>query len=82
MLSCIGVFITPWTVTHEDAFSMEFSRQEYWNLLPFPTQGDLPDPGIKPRYLSRILTVETFGKPQNTYINISLINVGFIAKMF
>ena len=30
--------------------SMEFSRQEYWSELPFPTPGDLPDPGIKPRY--------------------------------
>ena len=35
---------TPWTV----APSMEFSRQEYWSLLPFPPPGDLPNPGIKP----------------------------------
>ena len=28
---------------------MEFSRQEYWNGLPFPSPGDLPNPGIEPR---------------------------------
>ena len=38
-----------WTVAHQAPLSMEFSRQEYWNGLPFPSPGDLPDPGIKPR---------------------------------
>ena len=32
--------------------SMEFSRQDYWRGLPFPSLGDLPDPGIKPRFPS------------------------------
>ena len=32
--------------------SMEFSRQEYWNELPFPTPGNLPNPGIKPTFLA------------------------------
>ena len=36
------------TVTHWSPLSMEFSRQEYWSGLPFPSPGDLPDPGIKP----------------------------------
>ena len=40
---------TPCTETLQVPLSMEFSRQEYWNGLPFPTPGDLPDPGIKPR---------------------------------
>ena len=31
---------------------MGFSRQEYWSGLPFPSPGDLPDPGIKPLYLT------------------------------
>ena len=35
-------------VAHQAPLSMEFSRQEYWSGLPFPTPGDLPDPGIKP----------------------------------
>ena len=37
-----------WTVAHQDPPSMEFSRQEYWGGLPFPSPGDLPDTGIKP----------------------------------
>ena len=38
---------TPWTVTPQTPLSMEFSRQEYWSRLPFPTPGDLPNPGIE-----------------------------------
>ena len=37
----------PWTVVCQDPLSMEFSRQEYWNGLPFPSPGDLPNPGIE-----------------------------------
>ena len=37
----------PWTVTHQAPPSMEFSSQEYWSGLPFPSPGDLPDPGIE-----------------------------------
>ena len=44
-------FSAPWTVAHQAPLSMEFSRQEYWSGLPFPSPGDLPDPGIKPRDL-------------------------------
>ena len=39
---------TLWTVAHQAPLSMEFSRQEYWSGLPFPSPGDLPDPGIEP----------------------------------
>ena len=41
------LFVSPWTVAHQAPLSMGFSRQEYWNGLPFPSPGDLPDPGIK-----------------------------------
>ena len=41
-------FANLWTVAHQFPLSMEFSRQEYWSGLPFPSPGDLPDPGIKP----------------------------------
>jgi len=41
--------VTPWTVAHQASLSTGFSRQEYWSGLPFPSPGDLPDPGIKPR---------------------------------
>ena len=40
---------TPCTVAHQAPPSMEFSRQEYWSGLPFPSPGDLLDPGIEPR---------------------------------
>ena len=51
--SVVSNSVTPWTVVHQVPleFSMEFSRQEYWNGLPFPSPGDLPYPGIKPRFL-------------------------------
>ena len=48
-LSCVRLFVTPWTVAYKAPLSMEFSRQEYWSGLPFPSPGDLPDPGIKPK---------------------------------
>ena len=45
---CVQLFATPWTVAHQAPPSMGFSRQEYWSGLPFPSPGDLPDPGIEP----------------------------------
>ena len=39
---------TPWPVARQAPLSMEFSRQEFWSGLPFPSPGDLPDPGVKP----------------------------------
>ena len=47
-LNCGLLFATPWTVAYQAPPSMGFSRQKYWSGLPFPTPGDLPDPGIKP----------------------------------
>ena len=41
-------FATPWTVASLALLSMEFPRQEHWSRLPFPSPGDLPDPGIEP----------------------------------
>ena len=40
---------TPWTIAYQASPSMVFSKQEYWSGLPFPSPGDLPNPGIKPR---------------------------------
>jgi len=39
--------VTPWTVAYEVPPSMEFSRQEYWTELPFPSPGDLTNPGLE-----------------------------------
>ena len=47
LISCVQFFQTPWTVAHQAPLSVEFSRQEYWSGLPFPSSGDLPDPGVK-----------------------------------
>ena len=46
--SRVRLFATLWTVAHQSSLSMGFSRQEYWNGLPWPPPGDLPDPGIEP----------------------------------
>ena len=48
-LSRVRLFVTPWTLAHQAPPSMGFSGQEYWSGLPFPSPGDLPDPGIEPR---------------------------------
>ena len=39
---------TPWAIAYKAPLSMEFSRQEYWSRLPFPSPGDLPKPWIEP----------------------------------
>ena len=48
-LSRIRLFATPWTVAYQAPPFMGFSRQECWSELPFPSPGDLSDPGIEPR---------------------------------
>ena len=67
LLNRVQLFMTPWTVGHHVPLSMGFSRQEYWSGLPFPSPGDLPNPGIEPR--SPALQVDSLpselpGKPK------------------
>ena len=65
---CPSVFITLCTVVHLTSLSMGFPRQEHWIGLPFPSLGNLPDPGIKPASLTFIggfFTTEPPGSPQN-----------------
>ena len=45
--SVVSDFASPWTVAHQAPLSMEFSRQEYWSGLPFPSPGHLSDSGIE-----------------------------------
>ena len=47
-LSHVRLCATQWTVADQGPLAMDFSRQEYWSGLPFPSPGDLPDPGIEP----------------------------------
>ena len=52
VLNCVWLFAALWTIAHQAPLSMEFSRQEYWSGVPFPSLGDLLDPGIKPLSLA------------------------------
>ena len=69
MLSCSVMsdfFVTPWTVSCQVPLSLGFPRQEYWSELPFPSPGDLPNPGIEPMspaLAGRFFTSEPPGKP-------------------
>ena len=47
LLSCVWLFVTPWTVALQAPLSIGLSWQKYWNGLPFPPLGDLPDSGIE-----------------------------------
>ena len=61
-----NTFATSWTVGRPTPLSMGFPRQKYWSELPFPSPGDLPDPGIEsesPALAGRFLTTEPPGKP-------------------
>ena len=63
-LSRVWLFVTAWTIQ-----SMEFSRPEYWSGKPFPSPGDLPNPGIElrsPALQTHSLPTEPQGKPKNT----------------
>ena len=74
-LSCVQIFGTPWTVAYQAPQFMEFSRQEYWTGLPFPSPGDLPNPGIEPTspaLQAGALRPEPPGKPVRT--KLGLIN--------
>ena len=65
LLSRVRLFVTPWTVAYQAPLSRGFSRQEYWSGLPFPSPGDLPNPGIEPRspaLEADALTSEPLGK--------------------
>ena len=58
MLSRVRLFVTTWTVACQAPLPVEFSRQEYWSRWPFPTPGDLPNPGMEPTsnpWLSHLL---------------------------
>ena len=58
----------PWTIDFQGPLSIESSKQEYWNELPYLSPGDLSDPGIKPKspaLTGRFFITEPPGKPEN-----------------
>ena len=74
-LSRVQLFATLWTVAYQASPSMRFSRQEYWSGLPFPSPGDLPNPGIEPgspALQANTVTSEPPGKPYYTFIRETL----------
>ena len=71
LFSPVRLFATPWTVAHQAALSMGFSRQEYWSRLPCPPLGNLPNPGMEPRspaWQVDSLPSEPPGKPLDTML--------------
>ena len=82
-LSCVWLFVNPsfmnpWTVTYQAPLSMEFFSQECWSGLPFPSPGDLPDPGIEPG--SPSLRADTLpskppGKPPHLHISLGILQI-------
>ena len=74
--SCVRLFASPWTIQ-----SMEFSRPEYWSRQPFPSPGDLPNPGIEPR--SPALWVDSLpGEPQGNPKNIGVSSLSLLQWLF
>ena len=71
--SCLTL-ATSWTITHQAPLSMGYPRQEYWIGFPFPSPGDLPDPGIEPAspvspaLKADSLPAEPLGKSSPTHI--------------
>ena len=77
-LSRASLFATPWTIAHQTPLSIEFSRQEYWSGLPFPSPRDLPHLGIKPTspMLAEVLySCTTWEAPQTSYCSINKLNL-------
>ena len=60
LLSYIQLFEALWILACQTPLPMEFSRQEYWRGVPFPTAGDLPNPGIKPTSLVSLALAGVF----------------------
>ena len=90
LLSCVWLFVTPWTVACQALLSMGFSRQEYWSGWIFPPPGDLPDPGMEPTFLESpafadgLFTTRAIWEVQewwqNNMISLQMRNSGFTAS--
>ena len=79
-LSPVVLFVTLWTIAHQAALSMGFSRQEYWSGFPLPPPGNLPDLGIEtlspvsPALECGFFTTEPLGKPSKPLLRLYLIS--------
>ena len=71
-------FSTTWIIAQQAPLSMGFAKQEYWSGLPFPSAGELPNPGIEPRSPALqvdSLSAELPGKPLCKYIYIEYMHI-------
>ena len=83
--SCVQLFATNWTITHQAPLSVGFFRQEYQSGLPCPPPGDLPDPGIKagplasPALAGRFFTTSVIWEAHclHTSFHIYIINITY-----
>ena len=76
-LSCVQLFVIPWTVAHQAPLFMGVSRPDYWSVLPFFSLGDLPDPGIEPGLLhcrQMLYPLSHQGSPQETFFQETFLN--------
>ena len=82
MLSCVRLCATPWSIACQAPLSMEFSRQEDWCGMSFPTPGDLPNSRIKPASsaLAGVFISELPGKPINCWAGLSLSTFAFLGE--
>ena len=79
--SGVQPFATPWTVAYQAPPSMEFSRQEYWSGLPFPSPGDLPNPGTEPGFPALQADALPSEPPGNLKNSVLFINEQFSQRM-
>ena len=80
-LNHVQLYVIPWTVAHQAPLSMEFSRQEYWSRLPFPTPGDLLDPETEESLVSPALAGRFF-TTSTTWEGLSTHHVRFFNTIF
>ena len=75
-LSYVRLFVTPWTAAHQAPLSMGFSRQEFWSGLPFPSPGNIPEPGIRlclQHWKVDSLPLSNLGSPSFTILQVTEI---------
>ena len=73
----VQLFVAPWAAPCQAPLSTGFPRQEYWSGLPFPSPGDLPDPGMKsvsPALVGRFFTTDSPAKP-------SLLGIPYLSNV-
>ena len=79
LLSHVRLFAIPWTVAYQAPPSMEFSRQEYWSGLPFPSPEDLPNPGSNlglPHWRQMLYRLSYQGSPSSAFLRLLIFPPG------